>query len=113
MGMKRPKSGSVTLLSLTRPEAERLIRRLASDSGRVYFTDHAKRRMKQRHITPPQVMACLLKGRIVEGPALSTRQSWEMKFERSWSGELVQVVAALQWDTAAAQQVIVVTVIGD
>jgi hypothetical protein len=100
-------------MALSRPAALRIVRRLAAVSENVFFTDHAQRRMRQRHVTRPQVLDCLRKGLIVEGPALGTRQAWEMKFERSWSGEMVRVVVALDWDAEAAAHVLVVTVIGE
>jgi hypothetical protein len=46
------------------------VRELAKDSGNMVFTDHARKRMRQRHVTPRAVLECLLRGAIVEGPAL-------------------------------------------
>ena len=43
-----------------------IIRQLARDSANVYFTAHARQRMKQRQISNSQVLACLRRGDIYE-----------------------------------------------
>jgi hypothetical protein len=48
---------------MTRAEALRRIRRLAGDSANVVFTDHAKTRMRQRRVTPLEVLEVLRKRR--------------------------------------------------
>lgn len=115
MGMpkRRSASGRVVALALSVDAARRLVQKLAADSARVYITAHAANRLKERGITRPQVLECLRKGRITEGPALGTRGHWEMRFERQWCGEVVKVVAALHWDPDRRKDVVVITVMGD
>ena len=115
MGMpkRRSTSGNVVALALSVDAARRIVHKLAAESGRVYVTPHAANRLRERGITRPQVIECLRKGRITEGPALGTRGHWEMKFERQWCGEIVKVVAALHWDPDLRDNVVVITVMGD
>ncbi|MBP9130411.1 MAG: DUF4258 domain-containing protein [Steroidobacteraceae bacterium] len=113
MPKRRSTSGKVVALAMSVDAARRIVHKLAAESGRVYVTPHAANRLKERGITRPQVIECLRKGRIIEGPALGTRGHWEMKFERQWCGEIVKVVAALHWDPDLRDNVVVITVMGD
>ena len=76
----------------------RLIRTIAGDSGAVYFTPHAKKRMKQRHITPHQVLACLLHGSIDERARENIRGNWQCTLRHLHAGDLVRVAAAIEKD---------------
>lgn len=113
MTKRRSRSGDVVALELSADAARRIVQKLAAESGRVYVTAHAAKRLKERGITRPQVIECLRKGRITEGPARGTRDHWEMKFERQWCGEIVKVVAALHWDPDLRDNVVVITVMGE
>lgn len=46
----------------------RIVRELAQRSENVFIEPHAKKRMRQRSITPTQVYACLRKG-VIDEPA--------------------------------------------
>ncbi len=76
--------------------ALKLIRDAAAESGRVYFTDHAEQRMRQRRITRPQVIECMLKGRLTEGPAPDLHGNWTCRLERRVAGDAIGVAVAIQ-----------------
>ena len=77
-------------LLLSKARAMALVRELAKDSGNVVFTDHALKRMRQRQVTPKAVLECLLRGAIVEGPALGIKGTWEMAVERMGAGRRLE-----------------------
>lgn len=61
----------VPLLKLpSRTEAESIIRELAAQ-GKISWSKHCKQRMKERDITTPQILNCLLKGKVTEEPFLN------------------------------------------
>lgn len=103
----------MTRMNLSAPAGLRIVRRLAKDSATVFFTVHASQRMRQRHITRAQVMSCLQGGSIVEGPAPDAKGRWCMTFQRHCLGDLVQVVASLDWDAESSDYVLIITVFGD
>lgn len=72
------------------------IRELASDSRNVFITRHAIQRMVEREITRTQVIECLLRGVIGEGPALDPYGSWKCTLRRVAAGQELEVVVALQ-----------------
>lgn len=91
---------------MTRDQALRLVRAAATDGRRVYFTGHAEARMRQRRITRRQVLACLGKGVIREGPGPDIKGNWSLRMERWVAGDKVTVALAID----ALGDVIVVTV---
>lgn len=93
-------------LTLTKPKALALVRELAMDSGNVVFSFHALKRMKQRKVSPKAVIECLLRGTIVEGPALGLRGTWDMAIERMGAGRRLRVACAID----VPKRIIVVTV---
>jgi len=103
-----PRDRNLVIANLTRQEARRLLREIAADSARVFVTKHARKRMRERHITLTQVLCCLRNGRITEGPARSTKGNWEMTVEVLSAGDTVVVVAALDIDDRG-EYVLVVT----
>ena len=80
---------------LSKAKALGLVRELAKDSGNVVFTDHALKRMRLRHVTPRAVLECLLRGVIVEGPALGIKGTWELAMERMGAGQRLHVAVAI------------------
>ena len=98
---------------LNTSDALRIVRRLAQDSGAVFTTDHANKRMVQRKVTRVQVIECLLKGVITEGPALDIKGSWKFTVSRAVCGDALNAVVALDRDVDKSKVVIVVTVIRD
>ena len=109
---KKPKS-AIAHLVLTPTNALRIVRRLAQDSKTVFFSDHASKRMTQRKVTRVQVLECLLKGAITEGPALDIKACWKFTITRVACGDTVSAVVALDWDAEKASYIIIVTVIRD
>jgi Domain of unknown function (DUF4258) len=81
--------------TLSRPKALKLVRDLAADNANVFFTSHALTRMRQRKVTPLEVIKCLLKGVIVEGPALGLKGDWELALERMGAGRRLRVAVAI------------------
>jgi hypothetical protein len=97
---------NVIPLRLTAPAALKIIREIAADSGRVVTAPHAKKRMKQRRITMQQVLACLQRGNLIEGPALMPDGDWRCTLQRLIAGDDVTVVAEFN----SRERLLVVTV---
>jgi hypothetical protein len=93
-----PEDGNVVTLNLTPPRALQILRKIAQDSSRVFFTVHAEKQMGKRRITRIQVLRCLLHGHLVEGPARGIKGNWELSVEVFSAGEPITVVAALDHD---------------
>ena len=72
---------NIAKMDLTAKTATQMVRTLAADSSQVFFTKHAEDRMKARKVTRMQVLRCLTKGLIVEGPAKSVKGNWEFRLE--------------------------------
>lgn len=87
-----------TPLQLSGRSALKIIRGCADDSGRVFFTPHAEKRMRERKITRPQVLTTLRKGKITEGPAVDIKGRWSCVVEHFCCGELVTVVVGVERD---------------
>lgn len=101
---------NVIPLELTAQHAQRLIKSLARDSANVYFTEHAKKRMKQRHITNAQVLKCLSKGRITEGPYRDINSgNWRTRLEYHYAGNDIVSVAEL-FTTTNGEKILIITV---
>ena len=84
---------------LSKPAALGMIRALAEDSKKVLFVEHAKERMKERKITRRQVMACIRKGTITEGPFLNNFGNWQVNLYRHAAGENITCTVAIEWGT--------------
>jgi len=95
---------------LSAPKALRIIREVAQDSSRVILTDHAKARMQVRRINLPQVLSCLLKGQIDEGPALDIHGNWTCSLRWRHAGDSIKVAIAIKHDIQTGQKLIVITV---
>lgn len=76
-----PRHGKVVPIGLSPVRARDLLRESAKDSARVFFTQHAEVRMRERGITRTQVLRCLAHGRVVEGPSRDVKGNWIMKLE--------------------------------
>ena len=95
---------------LSAPQVLRLIREVAQDSFRVIVTDHARQRMRQRKINLVQVINCLLKGQIDEGPSLDTHGNWVCSVRWRHAGDFIKVAVALKHDLKTGKKLIVITV---
>jgi hypothetical protein len=97
-------------LRLGATAALRIIRQAAVDSRQVFFTDHVGRRMKTRRITRTQVLECLPRGTITEGPTRDLRGNWTCRMERFVAGEQIGVAVAIE--SSASLVVITVFTVG-
>ncbi|MBS3896759.1 DUF4258 domain-containing protein [Silanimonas sp.] len=100
-------------MDLSPAAAARIIRRLAVDDASVFFTRHAERRMFERHVSVPEVLSVLRRGRIVEGPARGARWHWRCSLAHALRERELTVAVALGWDAERSRQIIVITVFGD
>lgn len=79
----------------------------AAATGRVGLLPHARKRMRKRRISFAQIIACLEKGVIVEGPYLDIHGFWRSTMEYLSAGDEVAVVVSFN----SRESVVVVTVI--
>lgn len=73
------------------------IRKLAADSANVYFVGHASSRMEERGIVQTQVIECLQRGTVVEGPVWDSYQQsgWKVTMDLFCAGKSLGVAAKL------------------
>lgn len=90
---------------LTLHDARILIRRLAQGSKNVFVVSHGRKRMGERGISRRQIMTCLQKGAITEGPSRNTHGNWQVNVSRLAAGEEITCVVAIEHE----QTLIVVT----
>lgn len=76
----------------------RLIHDLARDSDNVFIGPHARKRMKQRHITRTQVAKCLLKGSLSESAHRDAHGDWACTLHYQWAGDDVHAAVAIECD---------------
>ena len=75
--------------------ALRILREIAEDSARVIFTKHASQRMRQRKVSPVQVIACLQRGIIREPVALDLHRNWKLTVSHRVAGRDLNVAVAI------------------
>jgi hypothetical protein len=95
---------------LPKKKALEIIRELSEVSERIFYSPHAKARMIERGVNMPDVMDCLGKGQITEGPFQQPGGDW--RFTISWfkAGSPLQVVGAIDIDDDGTFLVIVTTI---
>ena len=77
--------------------ALKMIRAAAVDSSRVFLTHHANARMRERRITLTQVLRCLQRGRLSEGPAPDAMKGgWKCTVEHDTAGEKIGVAVGIE-----------------
>ncbi|MCX2901322.1 DUF4258 domain-containing protein [Pseudomonas mandelii] len=83
---------------LSRQKARDIIREISTESQRVFYSRHARSRMIEREISMPDVMDCLRRGQITDGPYPAPGGDW--RFTISWfrAGSPLQVVGAIDVD---------------
>ena len=98
----------------TKNQWETLIRHLAAESAIVFFTRHARTRMRERHITQMQVLEVLKRGVIRREPEpdLKTGHT-QCRMERAITGRHIGVVLALAGPSATSVIVVTALLIGD
>lgn len=87
---------NVEPLALSGDRAKKIVAKLAEDSSKVVFTDHAEKSLAKRKITRSQVFKCLRCGYIIEGPFINDKGNWQMTFETVSAGDLIKAIAALE-----------------
>jgi hypothetical protein len=102
---------TVYSLPLTNAKALSIAKEAALDSSRVFFTQHARVRMRQRNITPADVLTCLRGGRVTEPAHQDIRGRWQCAISGIACGEAVTVATGYQWDVKRECFLIVVNVI--
>lgn len=95
--------------ALSAHQARDIVRSCCDEPGRLVFTDHARQRMRQRGIGAQQVVRCLRKGRLVEGPARSPKGDWKCTFSHIAAGERIEVAVAIDLYEQPVVTVIVTT----
>jgi len=99
----------VSVHKLSKSQIERLIRAIAVDDRRVFITQHAEARMRQRHVAREIVLEVLRQGRLVRTPEPNLRWgSLECRMERFTTGRQIAVVTAISDDDP---DLLVITVI--
>ena len=86
--------------------ALKVLREIAGDSANVIFTSHARQRMRQRKVSPVQVMACLQRGIVAEPVALDMHGNWKLTVSHRVAGKDLDVAVAIDVPSRA----IVITV---
>ncbi len=103
---KEPK---VKLIDLTQYRALQIVRGAARDSAQVFYTAHALQRMRQRRVTPTQVMRCLAHGRISEGPARDVMKGgWKCTLEHYSAGDAIGISVGIE--TITSGEITIITV---
>ncbi len=91
---------------LSSHDARRIVQTMAQDTRQVFIVKHAKGRQRSRRISIRQIMTCLQKGSVTEGPYLNIHGNWQLNMSRVAAGEEVTCVVAIEWQ----RRLIVVTV---
>jgi len=77
--------------NLDKPSATKLIKELSKESSNLVFTDHIKKRMKEKSVTTRQVLQTVRKGWIVEGPTPAIKGGDECTLRGISSGKTIEV----------------------
>ncbi len=91
---------------LSAHDARQIIQAMAQDSKKVFVVAHARKRSDARGISQRQIMNCLRKGRVTEGPFLNIHGNWQVNVSRLAAGEKLTCTVAIEWQ----RQLVVVTV---
>lgn len=86
--------------------ALKVLREIAQDSAQVIFTHHARQRMRQRKVSPVQVLTCLQRGIVSESVALDVHGNWKLTVTHRVAGKELDVAVAID----VAKRAIVITV---
>lgn len=82
-------------LRLNDGNALRLLRDIAADSSNVIFTRHARQRMRERKVSPKQVLDCLKLGIVSEPVALDVHGNWKLTVSHHVAGQQLNVAVAI------------------
>ena len=75
--------------------ALKVLREIAEDSARVIFTKHANQRLRQRKVSPVQVITCLQRGTVSESVALDMHGNWKLTVSHRLAGKDLNVAVAI------------------
>ncbi len=75
--------------------ALKLLRKIARDSASIIFTAHARQRMRQRYVTPTQIIACLQRGIVSEPVSLDLHGNWKLTVAHRAAGWDLNVAVAI------------------
>jgi Domain of unknown function (DUF4258) len=95
-----------TPMPLNDANALKLLRAIAADTGNVVFTDHVRRRMRERKVTAAQIIRCLRSGFVSESASLDAHGNWRLAVTARDAGHDITVAVAIDAPTRA----IVITV---
>jgi len=104
---------AIATMNLTAPAALKQVKTIAENSANVFILPHAKQRQGERGITLAQILECLRKGKITEGPLRDIKTgNWRVKMERFCSGQCVIVVAEIFTNEKHEKLLVVTTYLG-
>jgi len=86
------------------------VREIATHSERIFYAPYARSRMVERDISMPDVMECLLRGRITEGPAHMPKGDWRITISWFRAGAPLKVIGAIDIDADGTYLVIVTAI---
>ena len=95
--MPRPHSTEEQPNDLSKDDAQRIIRTLATNTGNIVVVAHGRARQRQRQIPRPQLERCVQKGMITEGPFINSHGNWQVNVTRYAAGEEITCVVAIEW----------------
>jgi len=96
--------------TLSRTEAEKLVRGVLEDSSNIVWRNHVYQRMQERYVTDMQVLQVLKSGTCVNEPEWTNERNWKVTLEADTAGDLIRVGAVLDVDRMGFL-IIVITVI--
>ena len=96
--VNKKKMPSVVSLPMNRHKILAMLRGLAKDSGKVFFSTHAEQQMHDRNVTRMQVMECIRMGTVFEEFHQDVHGNWRCTLQHIHAGDHIHVVAALNMD---------------
>jgi hypothetical protein len=91
-------SKGVAGFRMTEAHALQIIRDVAEDTERVYFTAHAITGMRKRRITNTEVLRVLRNGRITEAPYAPPQGGWKTTVESFEAGRNLRIIVVVDTD---------------
>lgn len=85
----------ISIHQMSNVQLQSHIRRLAQDSGSVYFLDHARLRMQERSINDLQVLECLRTGVVQRPPRRFKTGELRVRMDHFGSARNLSVMVSL------------------
>lgn len=101
--------GGVLPFEMNDQTLRRRIAQVVSNSERMLPSPHALARMRERKISPTQVLKVLRTGYVVEHAHQNIKGNWQCTLEGLVAGDLIRVAAALVGEPTG-EWVVVITV---